>query len=80
LPRLSRWQRPAGKFVPGRVLEREPTALLVLIAGFTALEALGEMHLERRLEIDREWIGLCTATVLAYATLCVVRQRKHSRL
>lgn len=79
LPRLSQWKRPAGKFALHRVLEREPAALLMLITAFTLLEALGEMHIDRHLEVDAEWMGIFTATALAYATLSILKQRRYSR-
>jgi predicted ATP-grasp superfamily ATP-dependent carboligase/protein-S-isoprenylcysteine O-methyltransferase Ste14 len=79
LPRWSRWQRPRAGFSFDRVLRGEPTALFVLVSCFTFLETVGELNITRHFEVDVEWAGIFAATVVAYATLFVLRQRRVAR-
>ena len=79
LPRFSRWKRPQGNFAWGRALRREPTTLFAFVSCLTLLEIAGELNLTSRITIDLEWGSLFGATAVFYATLAVLKQRRHSR-
>jgi protein-S-isoprenylcysteine O-methyltransferase Ste14 len=74
-PALRRWQRPELPFSFRTVLRREYTGLFVITLSFTALEVVGDIIADGRVEMDTEWIAFFTAGLIFYLSLRTLKKK-----
>ncbi len=76
VPRLSRWAPPLMPFSFRTVMKREHHTLLAIVSAFTALEVLGDLFVEGRIDFDPLWAGLFGTGLLIYLVARFLR--KHT--
>lgn len=78
LPRLSRWVPSVQRFSWRSALRREYTGVLLVLGGFSLLDAVADSVAEARWHVDRVWAGLLAGALIIYCTLRALK--KHTNL
>lgn len=77
VPRLKGWTAPSLPFSFRTVVKREHHTLFAIVSVFTALEVLGDLFVEGRIDYDPLWVWLFGVALLFYLVARVIR--KHTR-
>jgi len=78
IPRLRGWVPSSNRFCWRTALRREYTGVMLVIGGFSVLDAVADSLEEGRLKVDWVWVGMFAGAVLAYLVLRTLK--KHTRL
>ncbi|MBI5747149.1 MAG: hypothetical protein HZA13_09120 [Nitrospirae bacterium] len=76
-PRLSIWQKPGFPFSFKTVLKREYSGLFAIIVSFLALDTLGDIFAEGKLELDLGWTILFFVGLIIYMTLMILKKKTN---
>lgn len=77
LPALHGWQAPATKFQLRRVLRRERSSILGLMATFTVLTSYIDSRIMGRLHVDPLWFALFALTLIFYGVMEADKRRRR---
>lgn len=73
-PDLRKWRRPSLPFSFRSVLQKESSALPAVVSSFTFLDIVGDLAVERKLELDLGWGIAFSVALVVYLILRFLRK------
>ncbi|MBN1591730.1 MAG: DUF1295 domain-containing protein [Candidatus Coatesbacteria bacterium] len=77
IPDFRNWRKPVLPFSLRTVLKREYSTVFALVCSFTFLEVVGDIFVEKKLELDWSWAALFSMSLVAYLTLRTLKKKSH---
>lgn len=75
IPNIWKWRSSDMTFSFRKAIKNEYKSFFAVIVSFTVLEIMGDLYVERRVEIDRMWLTLLIIGLIIYAIARYLKKR-----
>jgi protein-S-isoprenylcysteine O-methyltransferase Ste14 len=75
IPDIRKWRSSDMKFSYRKAIKNEYKSFFAVIVAFTILEIIGDIFVEKKLEIDRMWLSILIISLMIYTVIRFLKKR-----